>query len=91
MKEYNPNPPQTTFSEPELNKFYGAKDSDNNKFFITEDVQIFKFVVVNKNLRNLNASYRDRHLGDLVSMLYNKQYKIYEFDTAKELYLWLAE
>lgn len=95
--------PTFTAEEARINKFYGAqKISDNSKGFISRPYyKDGKFQI--KTIDNITEGNNFNYTGEcnvtllerldtfLKRILLHNQFNIFEFDTAKELFLWLAQ
>ena len=85
----------TSIDEVLAKKYYGAKSKEGSTGFISQTeymgglyILIASRGLTYRNSWNLLCSH---HLGTAIKNLLKQEFEVYEFDTPKELYTWLAE
>jgi hypothetical protein len=95
MKQVIQKVTQVTYvSQVNTHKFYGIiMKNDEGKAFVTQYDHSEKFVVMHggKGLTYGLSWIGKRSLLDTISYYVDRDYEVYEFDTAKELFKWLSE
>jgi hypothetical protein len=76
-------------------KYYGVRDSVGDRGFITRsEYESGDYIVLCvEEVTEGNGYYTDttESLSELITSLVNLEFKVYEFDTYKELFKWLSE
>jgi hypothetical protein len=82
-----------TLSQVDENLFYGVLINENKAFIIQENYRQGNFNTVNAGagMTYSNGYAQRSSLKDLIGFYLSSKCQVYQFDTAKELFAWLAE
>lgn len=95
MKEVREQVETVSVSQVDQSKYYGVERFQQEcRGFVTRgDYNVGSFILAaTESVTNGNGwtQYRDEDLGRMIRFIIKRR-KVYEFDTAKELFKWLSE